>query len=107
MVLTNAHIGLLKGNSQLQRNQEMLKHYGHLTSNDPRCLEKEIIHGIIGLPGSRKRERPKTAWMYNVKAWTGLSAEQLGLVTLPRDKDRPRWSSIVRSAANPKSLEDG
>ena len=27
------------------------------------------------MPGARRRERPRTAWMDNIKTWTGLSVE--------------------------------
>jgi len=36
--------------------------------------EKEIMQGTM--PGARRRERPHTAWMENIKAWTGLSVEE-------------------------------
>jgi len=25
------------------------------------------------MPGARRRGRPRTAWMYNIKTWTGLN----------------------------------
>jgi len=28
------------------------------------------------MPGARRRGRPRTAWMDNIKTWTGLSVEQ-------------------------------
>ena len=37
-------------------------------------LEKGIIQGT--LPGARRRGRPRTAWMDNIKTWTGLSVEE-------------------------------
>jgi len=36
--------------------------------------EKEIMQGTM--PGARRRGRPRTAWMDNIKAWTGLSVEE-------------------------------
>ena len=33
--------------------------------------EKEIMQGTM--PGARRRGRPRTAWMDNIKTWTGLS----------------------------------
>jgi len=38
------------------------------------CLEKEIMPGTK--PGARRRGRPRTAWMDNIKTWTGLSVEE-------------------------------
>jgi len=37
------------------------------------CLEKETMQGTM--PGARRRGRPRTAWMDNVKTWTGLPVE--------------------------------
>jgi len=38
------------------------------------CLEKEIMQGTM--PGVRRRGRPRTAWIDNIKSWTGLSVEE-------------------------------
>ena len=37
------------------------------------CLENEIMQGTM--PGARRRGRPRTAWMDNIKTWTGLFVE--------------------------------
>jgi len=34
------------------------------------CLEKEIMQGTM--PGARRRGRPCTAWMDNIKTWTAV-----------------------------------
>jgi len=34
------------------------------------CLEKEMMQGTM--PGARRRGRPRTAWIDNIKSWTGL-----------------------------------
>ena len=47
-----------------------LEHYGHITRKQGSCLEKEIMQGTM--PGARRRGRPPTAWMGNIKTWTGL-----------------------------------
>ena len=48
-----------------------LAYYGHtMRKHKGSCLEKEIKQGTI--PGARRRGRPHTAWMDNVKTWTGL-----------------------------------
>jgi len=48
------------------------------------CLEKEIMQGTV--PGARRRGRPRTAWMDNIKTWTGLSVEESVRMTEDRHK---------------------
>jgi len=50
------------------------------------CLDKEIVQGTM--PGARRRVRPRTAWMDNIKTWTGLSVEESIRMTEHRDKWR-------------------
>ena len=58
-----------------------LAYYGHSMRKQGYCLEKEIMQGTM--PGARRRGRPRTAWMDNIKTWTGLSVEELvRMVTL-------------------------
>jgi len=38
------------------------------------CVEKEIKQGTM--PGARRLGRPRTAWMDNIKTWTGLPVEE-------------------------------
>jgi len=45
-------------------------------------LKKEIMQGTM--PGARKRGRPRTAWMDNIKTWTGLPVE-----------DRDKWRKYM------------
>jgi len=47
-----------------------LAYYGHTMRKQGSCLEKEIMQGKM--PGARRRGRPRTAWMDNIKTWTGL-----------------------------------
>ena len=51
-----------------------LAYYGHTIRKRGSCLEKEIMQGTM--PGARRRGRPRTAWMDNIKTWTGLSVEE-------------------------------
>ena len=52
-----------------------LAYYGHtMMKQESCCLEKEIMQGTM--PGARRRGRPRTAWMDNIKTWTGLSVEE-------------------------------
>jgi len=46
-------------------------------------LEKEIVQGTM--PGACKRGRPRTAWMDNIKMWTGLPVE--GSIGMTEDKN--------------------
>jgi len=51
-----------------------LAYYGHTMRKQGSCLEKEMMQGAM--PGARRRGRPLTAWMDNIKTWTGLSVEE-------------------------------
>ena len=61
-----------------------LAYYGHTMRKQRSCLEKEIMQGTM--PGARRRGRPCTAWMDNIKTWTGLSVEESVRMTEDRDK---------------------
>ena len=54
------------------------------------------------MPGARRRGRPHTAWMDNIKTWTGLSVEESVRMT----EDRDKWRKYVHGVANPR-IEDG
>ena len=54
------------------------------------------------MPGARRLGRPRTAWMDNIKMWTGLSVEESIRMTKDRDKSR----KYVHGVANPR-IEDG
>ena len=64
------------------------------------CLEKEIMQVIMS--GARRRGRPRTAWMDNIKTWTGLSVEE----SIRMTEDRDKWRKYVHGVANPR-IEDG
>jgi len=40
------------------------------------------------MPGARRRGRPRTAWIDNIKTWTGLPVEESVRMTDDRDKWR-------------------
>jgi len=61
-----------------------LAYYGHAMRKQGSCLEKEIMQGTM--PGAHRRGRPRTAWMDNIKTWTGLS--ELGITHACRGADR-------------------
>ena len=44
----------------------------------------------------------RTAWMDNIKTWTGLSVEESVRLT----EDRDKWRKYVHGVANPR-IEDG
>jgi len=50
------------------------------------------------VPGARRRGRPHTVWMDNIKTWTGLPVEES--VRMTEDKDK--WRKYVHGVANPR-----
>jgi len=77
-----------------------LPYYGHTIRKQGSCLEKKIMQGTMS--GARRRGRPRTAWMNNIKTWTGLSVEESIRMTENRDK----WRKYVHGVANPR-IKDG
>jgi len=77
-----------------------LAYYGHTMRKQGSWLEKEIMQGTM--PGARRRGRPRTAWMDNIKTWTGLSIEESVRMT----EDRDKWRKYVHGVAIPR-IEDG
>ena len=81
--------------------------YGYIQSSTSRafitayvCM-KEIMQGTV--PGARRRGRPLTAWMDNIKTWTGLLVEESIRMTEKGDK----WRKYVHGVANYPGIEDG
>jgi len=62
-----------------------LAYYGHTMRKRGSCLEKEIMQGTM--PGARRRERPRMAWVDNINTWTGLSVEE----SIRMTEDRVKW----------------
>jgi len=54
------------------------------------------------MPGVRRRGRPRTASIDNIKSWTGLSVEE----SIRMTEDRHKWRTYVHGMANPR-IEDG
>ena len=50
-----------------------LEYYGHTMRKQGSRLEKEILQGTM--PGARRRKRPRTAWMDNIKTWAELAVK--------------------------------
>jgi len=62
-------------------------------------MEKEEMQGTM--PGARRRGRPRTAWMDDIKTWTGLSMEE----SIRMTEDRDKWRKYVHGVANPRIEE--
>ena len=50
------------------------KKLAYIMRKQGNCLEKEIMQGTM--PGVRRRGRPLTAWIDDIKSWTRLSVEE-------------------------------
>jgi len=48
------------------------------------------------MPGARKRGRLRTAWMDNIKTWTGLPVEEAVRMT----EDGDKWRKYVHGVAD-------
>ena len=73
-----------------------LAYYGHSIRKQGSCLENEIMQGTM--PDARRRARPRTAWMDNIKTWTGLPVEE----SIRTTEDRDKWRNYVHGVANPR-----
>ena len=73
-----------------------LAYCGHTVRKRGSCLEKEIMPGTM--LGARRRGTPRTAWMDNIKTWTGLSVEE----SIRMTEDRDKWRKYVHGVANPR-----
>jgi len=74
-----------------------LAYYGHTMRKQGSCLEKEIMQGTM--PGACRRGRPFTAWMDNIKTWTGLPVEESVRMT----EDRDKWRKYIRTSCGQPS----
>jgi len=54
------------------------------------------------MAAARRRGRPRTAWMDNIKTWTGFSVEE----SIRMTEDRDKWIKYVHGVANHR-IEDG
>ena len=66
------------------------------------CYANNVNKACQTMPGARRRGRPRTAWMDNIKTWTGLSVEE----SLRTTEDRDKWRKYVHGVANAR-IEDG
>jgi len=63
-------------------------------------LKEEITQGTM--PGARRRGRPRTAWIDDIKSWTGLPMEE----SIRMTDDRDIWRVYVHGVAK-RRIEDG
>jgi len=61
------------GEAEIRRDLSNLTpaYCGHIMRKQGSCRDKEIMQRTM--PGVRRRRRPRTAWMDNIKTYTGLS----------------------------------
>jgi len=77
-----------------------LRYFGHVVRKSGDCSEKEIIQGTVGLPGRRRKGRPKTSRIRNITSWTGLKRDRL----MRQVDECLQWRQIVHSAANTRTI---
>jgi len=53
--------------------------------------KKEIMQATM--PGACRRKRPRTAWVDNIKTWTGLTVEK----SIRMTEDRDKWRKYVHA----------
>jgi len=58
------------------------------------CLQKEIMQGTTR--GTHRWGRPHTAWIDNIKTWTGLPLEE----SIRMAEDRDKWRKFIHGVAN-------
>ena len=73
-----------------------LAYYGHTTRKQG--LEKEKKQRTMS--GTRRQGRPCTAWMDNIKTWTGLTMEE----SVRMAEDRDKWRKYVHGVTNRGSM---
>jgi len=72
-----------------------LAYYGYTMRKQGSCLEKGMMQGTMS--GARRRGRPRTAWMDNIKTRTGLPVEE----SIRMTEDRDKWRKYIHGVANP------
>jgi len=80
--------------------ERKLAYYGHTMRKQGKCLEKQIMQGTM--PGAHRRGISRTAWIDNIKTWTGLPVEESVRMT----EDGDKWRKYVHGVANSR-IEDG
>ena len=70
--------------------------------DSPILMIQSDYTNMILVEVKRRQGRPRTAWMDNIKTWTGLPVEESIRIT----EDRDKWRKYVHGVANPR-IEDG
>jgi len=71
----------------------------HTMRKQGSCLEEEIMQGTM--PGARRLRRPRTAWIDNIKKWTGLPVEE----SIRMTEDRDKWRKYAHGVTNPRTKD--
>ena len=58
------------------------------------------------MPGSRRQGRPRTAWMDNIKTWTGLSVEESVRMTEDGESMPTVWPTLGSRTAKEQKEEN-
>jgi len=80
-----------------------LANSGHTMRKQGSCLEKEIMQGTT--PGARRQGRPRTAWMDNIKTWTGRPVEESIRMTEVRESTSVVWPTLGSMTAKEQKGE--
>ena len=91
-VLNKAGVGLKRELLNTVKARK-LAYYDHTMRKQRSCLEKEIMQGTM--PGARRRGRPRTAWMDNIKTWTGLPMGESIRMIEDRDSTSMVWPTFA------------
>jgi len=62
----------------------------------------QLLQNQGTMPGARRWGRPRTAWIDNIKSWTGLYVEE----SIRMTADRHKWRKYIHGVANPR-IEEG
>ena len=68
-----------------------LAYYGYDMRKQGSCLEKEIMQ--LTMTNAHRRGRPRTAWMDNIRTWTGLTMEES--ISMMEDSDKSKSTFMV------------
>ena len=75
-----------------------LRFFGHVIRR--KGLERTIITGKVN--GKRKRGRPPTSWLKDIKSSTGMKLQY----AVRAAEDRERWRRIVKTTASHNATSD-
>ena len=77
-----------------------LAYYGHSIRKQENCLENNGRN----MPGARRRGRPRTAWIDNIKTWIGLLVEESVRMTEENGESTSMvWPTLVSRTAKERN----